>query len=169
MQLLVKIWLILTKKVKMSIYKFKKWVYIKAVMKKTVVILVLFLIAISAAYCDDGDYITVVCEVKEIKPTFSINTDTFENGTFIYVTQDNMARYYGSYVVDVKLNAIHGDYIIDNLQMVDDCHSTEISTGLKLCVDYDGRTIHPRTIASWTMTATTPDLYGTVTLSFKAL
>ena len=65
-------------------------------MKKTVVILVLFLIAISAAYCDDGDYITVVCEVKEIKPTFSINTDTFENGTFIYVTQDNMARYYGS-------------------------------------------------------------------------
>ena len=169
MQLLVKIWLILTKKVKMSIYKNSKWVYIEAVMKKTVVILVLFLIAISAAYCDDGDYITIVCEVKEIKPTFSINTDTFENGTFIYVTQDNMARYYGSYVVDVKLKTIRGEYIIENLQMVEDCHSTETNTGLKLCIDYDGRTIHPHTIASWTMKATTPDLYGTVTLSFKAL
>ena len=169
MQLLVKIWLILTKKVKMSIYKFVNSVYIKAVMKKTVVILVLLLIALSAAFCDDGDYITIVCEVKVIKPTFSINTDTFENGTFIYVTQDNMARYYGSYVVDVKLKTIRGEYIIENLEMVEDCHSTETNTGLKLCVDYDGRTIHPRTIASWTMKAKTADLYGTVTLSFKAL
>ncbi len=169
MQLLVKIWLILTKKVKMSIYKFVKRVYIKTVMKKTVVFLVLLLIAISCAFCDDGDYITIVCEVKEIKPTFSINTNTFENGTFIYVTQDNMARYYGSYAVDVKLKTIRGEYIIEDLEMVEECHSKETKSGLQLCIDYDGRTIHPHTIASWTMRAKTSDLYGTVTLSFKAL
>ena len=139
-------------------------------MKKTVVlILLLMLVGISSAYCDDGDYITIVCEVKEIKPTFSINTTTFENGTFICVTQDNTARYYGAYAVDVRLKTITGEYIIQDLNMVEDCHSVQTGSGLHFRVDYDGHTTHPHTIASWTMEAVTPDLYGTVTLSFKAI
>ena len=160
----------MTKNIKLSIYKFEKWVYSTLDMKKIVVfVLLLMLIGISSAFCDDGDYITIVCEVKEIKPEFSINTTFFEDGTVIRVTQDNMARYYGSYAVDVKLQTITGEYVIENLNMENTCHSIEYSSGLYFRVDYDGRTVHPHTIAQWTMKAVTPKLYGTVTLSFRAI
>ena len=138
-------------------------------MKKTVAFLILFLLVLASAYCDSGDYITIICRIDEIKPTFTINTDTFENGTFIYVAQDNMARYSGSYLVDVKLTAITGEYEVTNMFMVENCHSNQSESGLQFVIDYDGKTSHPHTIASWTMAAVSQDLHGTVTMTFAAL
>jgi hypothetical protein len=138
-------------------------------MKKLVVLLVLVLIVLTSAFCDSGDYITIICKIDEIKPTFTINTDTFEDGTFIYVAQDNMARYLGAYKVDVKLTALSGEYEIINMNMVDNCNGYETESGLQLFIDYDGRTSHPHTIASWTMSAVTKNLHGTVTMSFQAI
>jgi hypothetical protein len=138
-------------------------------MKKLVVLLVLVLIVLTSAFCDSGDYITIICKIDEIKPTFTINTDTFEDGTFIYVAQDNMARYLGAYKVDVKLTALSGEYEIINMNMVDNCNGYETESGLQLFIDYDGRTSHPHTIASWTMSAVTENLHGTVTMSFQAI
>ena len=138
-------------------------------MKKLVVLLVLVLIVLTSAFCDSGDYITIICKIDEIKPTFTINTDTFEDGTFIYVAQDNIARYLGAYKVDVKLTALSGEYEIINMNMVDNCNGYETESGLQLFIDYDGRTSHPHTIASWTMSAVTENLHGTVTMSFQAI
>ena len=138
-------------------------------MKKTVAFLFLILVVLASAFCDSGDYITIVCKIDEIKPSFSINTDTFEDGTFIYVAQDNMARYLGAYRVDVKLTALTGEYEINNMSMVDNCYSNQTDSGLQLFIDYDGRTSHPHTIASWTMSAVTENLHGTVTMSFQAI
>ena len=138
-------------------------------MKKTVAFLVLFLLVLASAYCDSGDYITIICKIDEIKPSFSISTDTFEDGTFIYVSQDNMARYSGAYRVDVKLTAVSGEYEITNMNMVDNCYSLLNNSGLQLFIDYDGHTSHPHTIASWTMSAVTENLHGTVTMSFEAI
>ena len=138
-------------------------------MKKLVVLLVLVLIVLTSAFSDSGDYITIICKIDEIKPTFTINTDTFEDGTFIYVAQDNMARYLGAYKVDVKLTALSGEYEIINMNMVDNCNGYETESGLQLFIDYDGRTSHPHTIASWTMSAVTKNLHGTVTMSFQAI
>ncbi len=138
-------------------------------MKKTVAFLILFLLVLACAFCDSGDYITIICKIDEIKPTFSINTDTFEDGTFIYVAQDNMARYLGAYKVDVKLTALEGEYEIINMNMVDNCNGYETETGLQLFIDYDGRTTQPHTIAAWTMSAVTENLHGTVTMSFEAI
>lgn len=138
-------------------------------MKKTVAFLFLILVVLASAFCDSGDYITIVCKIDEIKPSFSINTDTFEDGTFIYVAQDNMARYLGAYRVDVKLTALTGEYEINNMSMVDNCYSNQTDSGLQLFIDYDGRTSHPHTIASWTMSAVTENLHGTVTMSFEAI
>ena len=138
-------------------------------MKKLVVLLVLVLIVLTSAFCDSGDYITIICKIDEIKPTFTINTDTFEDGTFIYVAQDNIARYLGAYKVDVKLTALSGEYEIINMNMVDNCNGYETESGLQLFIDYDGRTSHPHTIASWTMAAVSQDLHGTVTMTFAAL
>ena len=138
-------------------------------MKKTVAFLFLILVVLASAFCDSGDYITIVCKIDEIKPSFSINTDTFEDGTFIYVAQDNMARYLGAYRVDVKLTALTGEYEINNMSMVDNCYSNQTDSGLQLFIDYDGRTSHPHTIASWTMSAKTENLHGTVTMSFEAI
>ena len=138
-------------------------------MKKTVAFLFLIFVVLASAFCDSGDYITIVCKIDEIKPSFSINTDTFEDGTFIYVAQDNMARYLGAYRVDVKLTALTGEYEINNMSMVDNCYSNQTDSGLQLFIDYDGRTSHPHTIASWTMSAVTENLHGTVTMSFEAI
>ncbi len=137
--------------------------------KKVLLIILVLLIGLASVYCDDGDYITIVCDVKVIKPTFSINIDSFENGTVVCVTQDNMARYYGAYAVDVKLETITGEYIIQDLSIVNACTCTKYDFGLYFRVDYTGRTVYPHTVASWTMKAVTPDLYGTVTLSFRAI
>ena len=138
-------------------------------MKKTVAFLFLILVVLASAFCDSGDYITIICKIDEIKPSFSINTNTFEDGTFIYVAQDNMARYKGAYRVDVKLTALTGDYEITNMSLVDNCYSLQNNSGLQLFIDYDGRTSHPHTIASWTMSAVTENLHGTVTMSFEAI
>jgi hypothetical protein len=138
-------------------------------MKKTVAFLILFLLVLACAYCDSGDYITIICRIDEIKPTFSINTTTFEDGTFIYVAQDNMARYKGAYRVDVTLTALTGEYEITNMTMVNNCIGSETDSGLQLFIDYNGKTSHPHTIASWTMSAVTENLHGTVTMSFEAI
>ncbi len=138
-------------------------------MKKTVAFLVLFLLVLASAFCDSGDYITIICKIDEIKPSFAINTKTFVDGTNICVAQDNMARYSGAYKVDVTLTALEGEYEITNFFMTDNCESLETQSGLQFVINYNGRTIHPHTIASWTMSATTENLHGVVTMSFEAL
>lgn len=137
--------------------------------KKIALVLILTLIVVASAFCDSGDYITVICRIKEIKPTFSINTDTFENGTFLCVSQDNLARYYGSYKLDVILTALSGEYEIVDIHLAKNCDSYEIDTGLVIFAQYNGRTTKPHTIASWIMTAKEEDVYGTVQLVFQAI
>lgn len=159
----------MTKKIKLSFTNPKSGVNLFSMVKKSILFLLILLIGIACVYCDDGDYITIVCEVRQIKPTFSINTSTFESGTVVCVTQDNMARYYGSYAVDVKLETSIGEYTIEDLCIVNACSCIEYKSGLYFRIDYTGRTVYPHTVASWTMKAVSPDLYGTVTLSFNAI
>lgn len=137
--------------------------------KKIAFVLILTLIVVASAFCDSGDYITVICRIKEIKPTFSINTDSFENGTWLYVSQDNLARYYGAYKLDVTLTALSGEYEIVDMHLAQDCESYEIDTGLVILAQYNGKTTKPHTIASWIMAAKEEDVHGTVHLVFQAI
>lgn len=137
--------------------------------KKLFFILVSVFVVVSSAFCDSGDYITIVCELKEIKPIFSINTDTFEKGTLLYVSQDNLARYDGTCKLDVTLTVLSGEYEIVEMYLAKNCDSYETDEGLIIFVSYNGRTTKPYTIASWIMAAKEENLHGTVQLVFQAI
>lgn len=136
---------------------------------KQLILLLLLLGTMCFSFGDSGDYITIIVYISEVKPTYSINTLTFESGTRIIVEQDNISRTNDSYVINIDFYSVRGEYEIADHYLADNCSHMEEEDSLHITVSHNGCVRQPYVISSWTMQAVDDSLYGLIEFSFTAV